>query len=472
MPGVAREPAGSKTFPAGNVFDTSCQVEWSFAGMASGIDFRTAQKKLDARAKHATEKAQRKLERDRLIAERRAQHQEAVERELQNRRLAELAVQEREKEERERLIEANDGVLFREELLPVVAPESLARQRGIKRASDKVLLPASVGRQLIDQDAHRKGVGGYFFELESLETGRRTVSSVLDFSAAEGFVALPKKVARCLFGLGKTDGETETDECDWESMMAGRVKVTYKRLRKGTRCVFQPRVKAFQIALNANPSIDIKICLENCLSAYSCLAVGDWVPVTLPDHDGPREFDLRVKELEVNGEAVDACSIIDTDLEAEVHPSIETEERMFQEELRARQLKEERARAAREAELAQEAETAARVAAVREASTRLQEIAEPAPAEAGVTSVMVRFPDGNKCSRSFRVSDPVWLLFCFVDSNGASGLLPGEYKLVSQYPRVEIESGSAGEGNVGQLECFRTSGGGSPRSLALFVEKR
>lgn len=145
---------------------------------------------------------------------------------------------------------------------------------------------------------------------------------------------------------------------------------------------------------------------------------------------------------------------------------------MFQEELRARQLKEERARAAREAELAQEAETAARVAAVREASTRLQEIAEPAPAEAGVTSVMVRFPDGNKCSRSFRVSDPVWLLFCFVDSNGASGLLPGEYKLVSQYPRVEIESGSAGEGNVGQLECFRTSGGGSPRSLALFVEKR
>lgn len=444
--------------------------------MASGIDFRTAQKKLDARAKHATEKAQRKLERDRLIAERRAQHQEAVERELQNRRLAELAVREREQEERERLIEANDGVLFRTELLPVAAPESVARERGIRRASDKVLLPSSAGRQLVDQDAHRKGGGGYFFELESLETGRRTVSSVLDFSAAEGFVALPKKVARCLFGLGKTDRDDESreagsEECDWESMMAGRVKVTYKRLRKGTRCVFQPRVKEFQIALNANPSIDVKVCLESCLSAYSCLAVGDWVPVILPHHDGPREFDLRVKELEVDGESVDACSIIDTDLEAEVHPSIETEERMFQEELRARQLKEERARAAQEAAMVQEAETVARVEAMREASTRLGEIAAPAAGEAGVTLVMVRFPDGKKCTRAFRASDPVWLLFSFVDANGASGLLPGEYKLVSQYPRVEIDGDSGGEGTVGQLECFMPLGGGAPKSLTLFVEK-
>ena len=440
--------------------------------MASGIDFRTAQKKLDARAKHATEKAQRKLERDRLIAERRAQHQEAVERELQNRRLAELAVQEREQEEHERLIEANDGVLFRGELLPVVAPESLAMERGIKRASDKILLPASVGRQLLDQDAHRKGGGGYFFELESLETGRRTVSSVLDFSAAEGFVALPKKVARCLFGLGKTNGDLSSEEFDWENRMAGPLKVTYKRLRKGTRCVFQPRVKAFQIALNANPDIDIKVCLESCLSAYSCLAVGDWVPVTLPVDNGPREFDLRVKELEVDGEAVDARSIIDTDLEAEVHPSIETEERMFQEELRARQLKEERARDAHEAALVQEAETAARVEALREASTRLREIPEPVAGEAGVTSVMVRFPDGNKCTRAFRAGDPAWLLFCFVDANGASGLMPGEYKLVSQYPRVEIEIGSGGEGTVGQLACFAPLGGGSPKSLTLFVEKR
>jgi len=38
---------------------------------------------------------------------------------------------------------------------------------------------------------------------------------------------------------------------------------------------------------------------------------------------GGEEFDLRAKELEVNGEAVDSRSIIDTDLEAEVHPSIE-----------------------------------------------------------------------------------------------------------------------------------------------------
>lgn len=145
--------------------------------MAGSIDFISAQKKLDARTKSATEKAQRKAEKERILAERKAQQQEAIEREQQNRRLAELAEQERDREERERLLEANDGVLFRGELVPVSAPESLARQKGIKRASDKILLPSSVGKLLLDQDAHRKGGGGYFFELESLDTGRKTVGT-------------------------------------------------------------------------------------------------------------------------------------------------------------------------------------------------------------------------------------------------------------------------------------------------------
>ena len=438
--------------------------------MASGIDFQTAQRKLDARTKQATEKAQRKIEKERILAERRARHQEAIEREQQNRRLAELAEQEREQEERERLIEANGGVLFRGEFLPVVAPESLAILKGIKRASDKILLPASVGKQLLDQDAHRKGAGGYYFELESLETGRRTVSSVLDFTAAEGFVALPKKVSRCLFGLGNADEKDEDALDDWESRMTGRVKVNYRRLQKGTRCVFQPREKAFQVTLNSNPEIDIKESLETCLSSFSCLAVGDWVSVALFDQGLEKEFDLRVKELEVNGEVVDACSIIDTDLEAEVHPSIETEERLFREELRARQVRDAREQAAREAARVQEAETTARIKAMNMASKRLQEIPEPITHEEDLTSVMVRFPDGNKCRRSFRADDPVWLLFCFVDANGASGLLPGEYKLVSQYPRVEIEPSQ--EGTVGEVACFRGLGEGIPRSLALFVEKR
>jgi len=443
-------------------------------GTGISLDFQTAQRKLEARTKHHTDAARRKIEKERIIAERKAAQQEQIEREQQNRRLAEIAQEEREREERERLLEANGGVLFRGELAPVSAPESLARERGIKRASDKVLLPSSVGRLLLDQDAHRKGGGGYFFELESLDTGRKTVSSVLDFTAAEGFVGLPKKVARCLFGLGsdpdcdnRRGAEVDGAPHDWESRMRGRVKVTYKRLQKGTRVVFQPRIKEFQVTLNSNPDIDIRVCLEACLSAYSCLAVGDWVSVTLEGAGvGGEEFDLRVKELEVEGEAVDSCSIIDTDLEAEVHPSIEAEERIFEEELRARQLTEARERAARDAEEAMEAETTARKAAMEEASSRLAQVAEPAGGDQGVTSVMVRFPDGDKCRRNFGADDPVSLLFTFVDAHGASGMLPGEYNLVSQYPRVCIESGTGG--SIGGL------GGvfdGTP-SLTLFVEKR
>ena len=284
----------------------------------------------------------------------------------------------------------------------------------------------------------------------------------MEFSAAEGFVGLPKKVARCLFGLG----EGGLDE-DWEDRMRGRIKVTYKRLQKGTRAVFQPRIKEFQATLNASPGIDIKSCLEACLSTYSCLAVGDWVTVTLEE----REFDLRVKELEVAGEAADACSIIDTDLEAEVHPSIETEEKIFQEELQARQLMEAREQAEREAEQAEreaeqarETERAALVETMRVAASRLAEVAEPAAGDVGVTSVMVRGPDGGRWRRHFRADDEVDLLFSFVDANGASGLMPGQYNLVSQYPRVEIRDDQGGR--LGEVTCFGSG------SLTLFIEKK
>jgi ubiquitin fusion degradation protein 1 len=438
--------------------------------MLSNSDLRYATKKLEQRSQQATEKAQRKIEKERLLAERKARQQETIEREIHKRRVEELEREEREREERERLLEVNDGVLYRGEFQPVPAPEALAKAKGIKRASDKILLPSSVGKILLDQEAHKKGGGGYFFELESLDTGRRTFSSVLDFTAAEGFVALPEKVAKCLFGIR---GEA------WEDRMSGRIRVTYKKLQKGTKVVFQPREKSFQM----HPRIqdDIRGILEGCLSRYSCLSVGDWVTVSVQsDSNGANavagdgqvdEFDLRVKELEIDNDPVEACSIIDTDLEAEIHPSIETEDRIFQEELRARQLIEERERREREevqvfaeARRKEEEYHARHADMVKQRAESLPD--EPCSEDAIV--IVVRFPNGEKHRRAYLPSDPVGLLFCFVDSKGASGLMPRQYRLVSQFPRFEIEYcevNDVGKGTMDALECLK---GGSS---VLFLEK-
>ena len=56
---------------------------------------------------------------------------------------------------------------------------------------------------------------------------------------------------------------------------------------------------------------------------------------------------------------------------------------------------------------------------------------------------LVRFPDGTRHTRRFLLDQPLQLLFDFVDSRGASGLLPGEYSLVTQYPRRVYEPGAA-----------------------------
>ena len=55
--------------------------------------------------------------------------------------------------------------------------------------------------------------------------------------------------------------------------------------------------------------------LEQALSTHSCLHEGDWVEV---QHEG-QVYDLRVRELRPQAQV----SIIDTDLEAEINPSIE-----------------------------------------------------------------------------------------------------------------------------------------------------
>ena len=414
--------------------------------MVSKLELDAASKKLAQRSNEASEKAQRKLEKERLLAERKKKREEAVEREIQQRRLAQLLKEEAEAQELERLQEINNGVVYKGVLQAAPAPESIALNKGIKRAADKALLPASVGRMLLSQDASKNGA--YYFEVEN-DLGRRTCVGLLDFCSAEGFIALPKKAARCLWGP-----DADTEEC-----ISGAVSVVYRKLPKGTKVVFQPRSADFQQLVGD----DIREVLETCLLRHSCLTVGDWVTVVHGEH----AFDLRVKELQPEP----SVSVIDTEMEAEVHPSVETEERIFQEEMEARRLLEERERQRREeeeaAKIAEEQQQEQRerhAAMVREKLSSLpSDPVDDSSPEA--LRIMFRFPDGAKYTRTFLPCQSAGILFHFVDAMGAHGLDPGTYRLVSQYPRHVFEYQIQDSRRIEELPLY------SPGSkVVLFLE--
>lgn len=422
-------------------------------------DLRASERRLKDRATAAAEKAKQKLEKEQIIAQRRHAREQALEEERSRQRLLLEEKQRLLEEQRQRQIEHNRGVLYNASLIAVPAPDSIATSKGIKRSADKILLPPSAGRLLLDQNASKNGA--YFFELES-QTGRKTHAGLLEFTAAEGFIALPQKVLRCLWG---PDADTEflEDTTSNTANEAIRVKVSYRRLVKGTKAVFQPRSAEFQSTVGDT----IRDVLEQALLQHSCLTVGDWI--SIGDKDTGRAFDLRVRELEPES----AVSIIDTELEAEVYPSVETEEKILQEEMEARK------RAAEAAELARReaAEETSRLEVEeerRKARSKAQkEKEESLPPEPGsgavdVITCLFRFPDGSRYSRKFFRESSVCELFDFVDSKGASGYEFGGigYRLVTQYPRSVVEyeqSTAAGQAIGGVLNAGE---------VVLFLEPR
>lgn len=395
--------------------------------MLTAGDLERSQRRLESRGKELAERARQKAEKERLLAARQAARQAQREEEARQRRLAQAAAEEEERRRHEEELEANNGVFYRANLTAVPAPESIATDKGIRRAADKILLPPSAGTSLMQQDAYKNGP--MFFRLETA-AGSFTHAGLLEFSAAEGFVALPLKVIRSLWGPNATE-----EEC------SGRLKVSYRRLPTGERAVFQPRSATFQQEVGE----DIRGVLEAALLQHSCLTRGDWLSV----RHGTSHYDLKICALQPEP----ACSVIDTDLEAEINPSIETEERIREEYEAAARRAEEAAAAAAAAMQAAEAEeaAAAEAAARRERVRRGKEAGLPAepPADSAepLVTCLFRFPDGGRHSRRFPLGAPLQLLFDFVDSKGASGLDPGSYALVTQFPRRVFLPPAGGEGS-------------------------
>ena len=235
--------------------------------------------------------------------------------EAKERRDAEAARLAAEAAAKEADLERNKGVAHVQTLLPVLS--TAAEAKGIRRRADKIALPRSWERTLIDTQQASKH-GQLYFELNNPKTGRTTSASILDFSAAEGTVGLPIEL---LGNLGLTP-ETIQIPVDPYAVRPS-VTVRYKQLKRGTFAKVQPVSAAFAADVG-----DVKSLLERELHFRTTLSVGDELKVS--DEDGAlgtfapvQTYALRIIALEPE----EAVSIIDTDLEVDVLPSVEAEEK-------------------------------------------------------------------------------------------------------------------------------------------------
>ena len=147
--------------------------------------------------------------------------------------------------------------------------------------------------------------------------------------------------------------------------------------------------------------------------------------------------------------------------------------------LEARRAEEEAAAAAADAEAAEAARRKGAAGALRSmlASKAASLPPEPVAGEGSTIQVVVRLPDGTRCGRRFRLSDPLRAAFDFVDvticgDGGGSdermeeiahregGLRPGGDRLVTPVPRCVYEEGRGGS----------LADAGITRDTALFVE--
>jgi len=413
------------------------------------VDFDAAAARFSKENKKRQEIDKRKAQKER--EEKRMQQLRAArwEAEAKERRDAEAARLAAEAAAKEADLERNKGVAHVQTLLPVLS--TAAEAKGIRRRADKIALPRSWERTLIDTQQASKH-GQLYFELNNPKTGRTTSASILDFSAAEGTVGLPIEL---LGNLGLTP-ETIQIPVDPYAVRPS-VTVRYKQLKRGTFAKVQPVSAAFA----ADVGDELKVSDEDG-------ALGTFAPV--------QTYALRIIALEPE----EAVSIIDTDLEVDVLPSVEAEEKEKAEAdaAAARQAAlDAQIKAQMEAAAAAERAAAEKAAAEAAAAEQQQQArqsrreaalarlpAEPAGGESvGTVRVQVRCPDGTRTARSFAQTADAWSLFDLVEASGWPNEGNDGYVLVASYPRRVFRRAEA-EGK--SLVDVGLSG----KQEALFVE--
>ena len=241
-----------------------------------------------------------------------------------------------ERAELDRMLENNEGITWEARLLGIRS--DAAAQKGIRaRTDDKITLPPSAWSAL--QRSGAAGIGGHmFFEVSTTTrtTGggggesvvRRTHASILGFDGVEGNVGLPEPILRQLAApivsvpsaalgeggmplispTGHRLGTVSMDADESEPPGAGAVvaglagaagaagaaaealvafggggggaidvKVSFRRLPKGTYAKLQPRSQDFQGELALEADVDLRGLLEEAMLGRSTLTIGDVV---------------------------------------------------------------------------------------------------------------------------------------------------------------------------------------------------
>eukprot|EP01025_Chloroclados_australasicus_P027761 TRINITY_DN27479_c0_g1_i1.p1 TRINITY_DN27479_c0_g1~~TRINITY_DN27479_c0_g1_i1.p1 ORF type:complete len:413 (-),score=61.58 TRINITY_DN27479_c0_g1_i1:245-1483(-) len=380
-------------------------------------ELKSRASKFEREAKEQAAKEQARKLRQQRLKEKQIQKQLEQEQQLREQRFAEQAAQEQRQLEIETEIARNRGIRCEAQLRAQALDEQSVQQRGIKRRLDKLVLPPTMEAQLLQQNAPKNGT--LLFEVRA-ENGRYTHAGVLDFTAPEGTVLIPKKVVNCLWG----------NEAEAQGQI---VHVSYKFLRKGSFVEFQPANASFQ----KDVGDEISNVLEAALTSYCTLTQGDIVHV----HYNEIPYELKVLTLQPDPEV----SIIDTEMEAEIRPSIEYEDKLREEE-ELKRLKEEELRRAKEAEelrqkQLQEVQSRQRYEQqlrIQQAKSKLSPEADPS--EDHVLCVF-RLPSGNRTQRRFYKHVDVTQLFHFIDSleQEMQQTSTQSFRLVTQFPRRVVE---------------------------------
>jgi len=383
--------------------------------------FKCHRMDFDLANKHKKEVEQRRREAKRKLEQQRRdeQQQAAMEQEQREREIARLRQVEEDRLRAEKEALQNDGVRYCARLRPIPSA----------RTDDKLELPPSALQELERQGALERGAlltfavtcprgppagGEQHPALAALGGG--THAGVAEFTAEEGTVGVPPRVALCL-----------TKGSGLESLAAvGDVEIRYMRLPRSakSRVKLQPRGEGFHIGGASAVRMDLQHVLQETLRGHTALTEGDWLPIR---HNGVT-YELVVRSLEPDPH----LALIDTDLTVEVLPSEQTEA-----ELRA-----EEERKAREEAAAREAEERERERLERARQKALALSPEPEASPAAV-QLLLRLPDGRRLTRRFSRTQMLGEILDWVESEPSSLVQPGEFRLVQKWPGHCRELGPA-----------------------------
>jgi hypothetical protein len=267
--------------------------------------------------------------------------------------------------------------------------------------------------------------------VEDEDEGEGCYCAALDYQAEEDSVVIPTD-------LHKRLGYSSVDE---KNLL--RVEFRSRALEKCEWVKLQPKSNEFSKFLTRHPEADVKMVLENVLVQRSCVHVGDVFEVDFSGFvssvSSPSEskfvFELKVVSLKVEGGEEDiVASLIETDVEVDLAPSMEHDEVVERidtlnrnDEEEKRKEKEKKLAEAREARrrIERNEERKEKLRRFREAMAKKLPLEPPPPLasssstlKAATTNNVVRIrislPTGEAIDRRFYDTDDVSSLFDFV----------------------------------------------------------